>query len=88
VAHNAITAGAVQCCNELAAYLCVYVLLLHSTNAFSALTLLVGQQEGHPFCKRLSDGVLAWLSIWRDLQICIWPSDATATHFSKIQTPD
>jgi len=28
----------------------------------SALTLLVGRQEGHPACKKLSDGVLAWLS--------------------------
>jgi len=25
------------------------------------LTLLVGRQEGHPFCKKLSDRVLAWL---------------------------
>jgi len=33
-------------------------------NAFSALTLLVGQQEGHPACKNLSGGVLAWLSVW------------------------
>jgi len=29
--------------------------------AFSALTLLVGRQEGHPACKKLSDGVLAAL---------------------------
>jgi len=34
--------------------------------AFSALTLLVGRQEGHPACKNLSDGVLAWLSVWSD----------------------
>jgi len=34
------------------------------TNAFSALTLLVGRQEGHPACKNLSGGVLAWLSVW------------------------
>jgi len=27
--------------------------------AFSALTLLVGQQEEHPACKKLSAGVLA-----------------------------
>jgi len=27
--------------------------------AFSALTLLVGRQEGHPACKKLSSGVLA-----------------------------
>jgi len=25
--------------------------------------LLVGQQEGHPACKKLSGGVLAWLSV-------------------------
>ena len=33
-------------------------------DAFSALTLLVGRQEGHPACKKLSGGVLAWLSAW------------------------
>jgi len=33
-------------------------------NAFSALTLLVGRQERHPACKKLSGGVLAWLSVW------------------------
>jgi len=27
--------------------------------AFSASTLLVGRQEGHPACKKLSDEVLA-----------------------------
>ena len=42
--------------------------------AFSALTLLVGQQEGHPACKKLSGGVLAWLSAWSEVQTCIWPS--------------
>ena len=30
---------------------------------FSALTLLVGRQEGHLACKKLSGGVLAWLSV-------------------------
>ena len=42
--------------------------------AFSALTLLVGRQEGHPTCKKLSGGVLAWLSVWSEVQTCIWPS--------------
>jgi len=42
--------------------------------AFSALTLLVGQQEGHPACKKLSGGVLAWLAVWSDVQTCVWPS--------------
>ena len=44
------------------------------TYAFSALTLLVGRQEGHPACKKLSGGVLAWLSVWSEVQTCIWPS--------------
>jgi len=39
-----------------------------------ALALLVGQQEGHPACKKLSDGVLAWISFWNKVQTCIWPS--------------
>ena len=25
-------------------------------------------------CKKLSGGVLAWLSVWDEVQICIWPS--------------
>jgi len=31
--------------------------------AFSALTQLVGWQEGHPACKNMSGGVLAWLPV-------------------------
>jgi len=42
--------------------------------AFSALTLLVGRQEGHPACRKLNGGVLAWLSVWSEVQPCIWPS--------------
>ena len=45
-----------------------------TSNAFSALTLLVGRQEGHLACKKLSGGVLAWLSVWCEVQTCIWPS--------------
>jgi len=42
--------------------------------AFSALTPLVGWQEGHPACKKLSGGVLTWSSVWSEVQTCIWPS--------------
>jgi len=45
-----------------------------SAAAFSALTLLLGWQEGHPVCKKLRDGVLAWLSVWSEMQTCIWAS--------------
>jgi len=40
----------------------------------SALTLLVGRQEGHPACKKLSGGGAVWLSVWSEVQTCIWPS--------------
>ena len=42
--------------------------------AFSALILLVGWQEGHLSQKKLSSGVLTWLSVWSKVQTCIWPS--------------
>ena len=42
--------------------------------AFSALTLLVGRQKGHPACKKLRVGVLVWLSVWSKVQTCILPS--------------
>jgi len=29
--------------------------------------LLVGQQEGHLACKKLSGGMLAWLSVWGEV---------------------
>jgi len=45
-----------------------------SACAFSASTLLVGRQEGHPACKKLSGGVLAWLSVWSEVQTCMRPS--------------
>ena len=35
----------------------------------------VGRVAGtHPACKKLSGGVLAWLSVWSEVQTCIWPS--------------
>ena len=52
----------------------MYEYAFSALNAFSALTLLVGRQEGHPACKKLSGGVLAWLSVWSKVQTCIWPS--------------
>jgi len=47
---------------------------VHIINAFSALMLLVGQQEGRLACKKQSGGVLAWLSVWSEMQTCIRPS--------------
>ena len=48
-------------------------------------TLLVGRQEGHPACKKLSGEVLTWLSVWSEVQTCICQADATATHCLLLQ---
>ena len=45
-----------------------------SANAYSALMLLVGHQEWHSACKKLSGVMLAWLCVWVKVHICIWPS--------------
>ena len=44
---------------------------IEHVNAFSALMLLVGRQEGHTACKKQSGGVLTWLSVWSKVQTCI-----------------
>ena len=51
-----------------------FLIVFSDLFTFNALTLLVGWQEGHPACKKLSSGVLAWLSVWSTVQTCIWPS--------------
>jgi len=67
---------------------CFTINLLITTCAFSALTLLVGQQEGHLACKKLNVGVLVWLCLERgeDLhmaQLMLLPLNVSC--FSKIQ---
>ena len=52
--------------------------------------LLVGQQEGHPACKKLSGEVLAWLSVWSEVHTDLHMSQLmlqplTVSCFSKIQ---
>jgi len=57
--------------------------------AFSALTLLVVRQEGHPACKKLSGGVMVWLSVWSEVQTShmaqLMPLPLTVSCSSKIQ---
>jgi len=55
--------------------------------AFSALMPLVGRQEAHPACKKLSGGVLVWLSYLSEARcrLAYGPADATATHCLLLQ---
>jgi len=61
----------------------------YNIGAFSALTLLVGQQEGHPACKRTEwwgAGVLICLEQGADLHMAqMMPLPLTVSGFSKIQ---
>jgi len=50
------------------------VTYINSVCHSSALMLLVGWQEGHLACKKLSGGMLVWFCVWIKVQICIWPS--------------
>jgi len=85
--QHIITANSLSATQNHTLFMCIYYLLDYypghtslfhfiyfTAFAFSALMLLVGQQEGHPAFKKLSDGVLAWLSLWSKVQTCIWPS--------------
>jgi len=58
---------------------------MYECNAFSALTLLVGRQEGHPACKKLSGGVLVWYLSGARCRLAYVPTDATATHCLLLQ---
>jgi len=47
----------------------LYGVIVCDQVAFSALMLLVGHQEEHPASKKLSDELLAWLSVWSEVQM-------------------
>jgi len=57
--------------------------------AFSALTLLVGRQEGHPACKKIEwwgAGMVICLELGADLHMAqLMPLPLTVSCFSEIQ---
>ena len=63
---------------------CVCVLLLLLC-AFSALTLLVGRQEGHPACKKLEWWGAGTVVSGARCRLAYGPVDATATHCLLLQ---
>ena len=48
------------------------LLLLYALVAFSALTLLVGRQEGHPVCKKWGDGGGGQWLVWMEWRPAGW----------------
>ena len=78
------TFRAVCLASKLSRYLSVLGLC-----AFSALTLLVGRQEGHPACKKTEwcgAGVVICLERGADLHMAQWiPLPLTVSCFTEIQ---
>jgi len=70
-------------------YAHIIFLSQYTQGAFSALTLLVGQQEGHPACKKTEwwgAGMVICLERVADLQMAqLMPLPLTVSCFSKIQ---
>ena len=69
---------------------CVYVRVFLITvfrlfRAFSALALLVGRQEGHPACKKLSGGCWRGHLSGARCRLAYGPADATATRCLLLQ---
>ena len=54
-------------------------------SAFSALTLLVGRQEGHPACKNWAVGCWHGYLSGARCRLAYGPADATATHCLLLQ---
>jgi len=68
-------------------YCLLYIIFVKYFTAFSALTLLVGQQEGHPVCKKTEwwgAGVVVSLEQGADLHMAhLMPLPLTASLHQK-----
>jgi len=58
---------------------------MHNLKAFSALMLLVGRQQGHLACKKLSSGMLVGYVSGSRCRCAYGPAYATATHYLLLQ---
>ena len=69
--------------------LSLFSLPISAVSAFSALTLLVGRQEGHPACKKAEQwgaGMVICLERGADLHMAqLMPLPLTVSCFSKMQ---
>jgi len=72
--------------------ICLYIyfaIIVYHTTSFSALTLLVGRQEGHPACKNWVVGCWRGYLSGARCKLAYGPADATATHCLLLQSnPD
>ena len=67
-----------RCCKD-------HIFRARKFSAFSALTLLVGWQEGHPACKNRVVGCLCGYLSGARCRLAYGPADATAIHCLLLQ---
>ena len=98
-AYRARSAKYMQSCIQKQCSLCTFLSIslfyscylwcrINLPFCFSALTLLVVWQEGHPACRKLSGGALVWFCLEQcaDLHMAqLMPLPLTVSCFSKIQ---
>ena len=85
--HISQTVSALLLCMSHTQFISCVVGIVHGTCfAFSALTLLVGRQEGHPACKK-NWAVGCWCGYLSGVRcrLAYVPADATATHCLLLQ---
>jgi len=78
--------------SSLIFFLIHFLTYLLPSFAFSSLTLLVGQQEGHLVSKKLSGGMLVWLSVWGEMhiayaQLMLLPLNVSCSSKSRLVLP-
>jgi len=89
--HYVLVLLSLKLCSEAVCHICTHLLAIITVvlkYAFSALTLLVGWQEGHPACTKLEwwgAGVVICLERDADLHMAqLMPLPLTVSCFSKI----
>jgi len=73
------------CCTVVSIHMNCSCILIAKKFVFSALTLLVGQQEGHPACKNWVVGCWHGYLSGARCRLAYGPADATATHCLLLQ---
>ena len=63
----------------------LFVIVMEAISAFSALTLLVGRQEGHPARKKRVVGCWCGCLSGARCRLAYSPADAIATHCLLLQ---
>jgi len=61
------------------------ICLLPIRYQFKIVCLQCFDTVGWAACKKLSGGILAWLSVWVRCRSAYGPADATATHYLLLQ---